>query len=159
HTEANSMFLEGNSVGEHYFDTLGIPILAGRNLGPQDTAQAPRVAVVDETFARKLFPDLNPLGRRFAMGGTGPEDATVEIVGVVKDIKHESLREQDWGTAFFLNRQGHYSLWDLLVRCQRKPEGMIGDIRQAIRQEAPDLGIFRVMTLGEEVDRSLREEK
>jgi len=157
-TEANAMFLEGNRVGGHYFETLGIPLVAGRNFGPRDTAESQGVAVIDEAFVRKLFPDVNPLGRHFQVGQSGPLNGDIEIIGVVKNIKHESLRDRNFGMAFFLNRQGEYSLWDLLVRCRRNLDGMVGDIRQAIRQEAPDLAIFRTMTLSEEVDQSLNGE-
>jgi predicted permease len=158
-TEANATFLEGNRVGEQYFETLGIPIAAGRSFAPRDAAESQRVAVVDETFARKLFPDANPLGRHFQVGQAGPLNGDIEIIGVVRDIKHESLRDRNWGTAFFLNRQGQYSLWDLLVRCRRNPEALAGSIRQAIREEAPEMAIFRTMTLREEVDQSLNGEK
>jgi predicted permease len=156
--EANAYVGEGNRVGEQYFQALGIPVLAGRNFGPQDTSKAPPVAVVDETFARKLFPDISPLGRRFELGGAA---APIEIVGVVKGMKHESLREKDPGMWFLLNGQDRNQdgLNDLVVRTQGKPEHMIGEIRQAIRQEDPQLAVSSVMTLGEEVERSLVEEK
>jgi predicted permease len=158
-TQANATFLEGNRVGEHYFDALGIPLVAGRNFGPRDTADSPRVAVVEESFARRLFPDSNPVGRYFEVGQSGPLNGHIEIIGVVKDIKHESLRDRNWGTAFFLNRQGQYMLWDLLVRGRRNPDAMVSDVRQVIRQEAPDLAIYRAMAMGEEVDESLSGEK
>ena len=54
-----------NSVGIHFFETMGIPILAGRGFGPQDTATSLKVAVINQALARKRFPNVNPIGRRF----------------------------------------------------------------------------------------------
>jgi predicted permease len=158
HIDANAYNGEGNRVGEQYFKVLGIPIVAGRGFEPRDTAKAPPVAVVDETFARKLFPDVSPLGRRIVFAD---KSSPVEIVGVVRDIKHDSLRETPRGMYYLLTRQENSTdgLNDLVVRSQGAPEGLIGYIRQAIRQEDPQLAVFRAMTLGEEVEQSLAEEK
>jgi hypothetical protein len=72
-----------NNVGPRYFATLGMPLLAGREFTEQDTLGAPRVAIVNETFARYFFGTASPLGRRF---GFGPDKAdAIEIVGLVKD--------------------------------------------------------------------------
>ena len=157
HSEATAISFAGNRVGEQYFGALGIPLLAGRNFGAQDIPKSPGVAVVDETFARKLFPGVFPLGRHFEL----EDGASLEIIGVVKDFRHEDLREPDEGMFFISNDQGRIvdGFNDLVVRCQRPSQSTIGDIREAIRQGDPNLAISDVMTLGEEVDRSLGEEK
>jgi predicted permease len=81
-------------IGRGYFETLRIPLLAGRGLTERDDAQAPRVAVVSEGLARKLFPDRTPLGKHFLVGRAvvdpKPGDET-EIVGIVKDTKFANL--------------------------------------------------------------------
>ncbi|HEX4165428.1 MAG TPA: ABC transporter permease [Bryobacteraceae bacterium] len=84
-TEANAKSFGGNRVGAQYFAALGTPVVSGRTFGPQDTPKSPAVVVVNETFARSLFPNGSALGRRFSLGG---HDG-YEIVGVVKDAKYE----------------------------------------------------------------------
>ena len=79
-------------VGPDYFATAGMTMLRGRDLTAADNERAPKVAVVNETFARHFFGNEDPLGRRF---GFSPESSgQIEIVGVVKDAKYNSLREQ-----------------------------------------------------------------
>src|SRR5262249_45407275 len=79
-------------VGPHYFSTLGMPLLAGREIGPQDGGNAPRVGVINQTMARAYFGDGNPIGRRLRADRDNPFDLTV--VGVVADAKYNHLREQ-----------------------------------------------------------------
>ncbi|HKC88320.1 MAG TPA: ABC transporter permease, partial [Blastocatellia bacterium] len=79
-------------VGPHYFTTLGIRLLAGREIGPQDGGHASRVGVINQTMARAYFGDANPLGRRLRADRDQPFD--IEVVGVVADAKYNHLREQ-----------------------------------------------------------------
>jgi hypothetical protein len=69
HTDANGEDFDGNRVGAEYFEVLGMPIVRGRRFGPQDTPQSQRVAVINETLARKLYPETSPLGHHFALAG------------------------------------------------------------------------------------------
>jgi putative ABC transport system permease protein len=96
-----------NAISPGYFETLRIPLLTGRDFNKQDGKGAPRVAIVNQTLARKFYANLDPLGRTFrldeAPGKAGPP---IQIVGVVKDSKYESLREDTYPTAFFPINQG-----------------------------------------------------
>jgi predicted permease len=78
-----------NRVGDGFFDTLRIPIIAGRAIERRDIRPNTNAVVVDELFARRFFPNQNPVGRRF---GYGRESNTREIVGVVQDSRYNSLR-------------------------------------------------------------------
>ncbi len=101
----NSVWLEGsdaqqklgtsfNRVGLDYFKTLQTPLLSGRDFDQRDTANAPNVAIVNETFARKLLGNTNPIGHRFRVEATPTAPEMVyEIVGLVKDTKFFELRE------------------------------------------------------------------
>ncbi|MGH9831298.1 MAG: ABC transporter permease, partial [Blastocatellia bacterium] len=89
-----------NRVSDRYFETLGTPMLAGRDFNPQDTAVSTRVAVVNETLAKKFFGTTNPLGRTFRAQAGATPDPPVQIVGVVKDAKYQSLREDAVATAY-----------------------------------------------------------
>jgi putative ABC transport system permease protein len=90
-----------NFISQAYFETLRTPILAGRDFNDHDTKAAPLVAIVSETLASKLFPGLNPIGRYLrsveVSGSLGPP---IQIVGVVKDSKYESVRDETYPTAF-----------------------------------------------------------
>ncbi len=72
---------------------MGIPLLLGRSLGPQDDENAPKVAVVNEALARHLFGNENPIGKRFGWGRS-KTGADFEIVGAAKDANYESLRKE-----------------------------------------------------------------
>jgi predicted permease len=80
-----------NSLGAGYFHTLGIPLLAGRDFTENDDARAPKVAILNQTFARYLFGNADPLGRDLEFGETGVH---VRVVGVVRDSRYADLREK-----------------------------------------------------------------
>jgi len=83
-----------NQVGAGYFHTLGTPWLAGRDFGPHDTSASPKVAIVNEAFARRLAHGANPVGKRFWVEATSTEPETAyEIVGMVGNTKYHDLRE------------------------------------------------------------------
>jgi len=82
-----------NVVSPGYFRTVGIPVVLGREFGERDRAGAPKVAVVNEAFVQRYYHGANPLGRKLSFGG--PRDVfDIEIVGVVKNQKNASLREE-----------------------------------------------------------------
>ena len=84
-----------NRVSGKYFQTLGIPQLAGRDFDERDTPTSPKVAIVNEAFARKLIGDANPIGTRFQIEGhPGRPEPFYQIVGLVKNTKYLSLRQQ-----------------------------------------------------------------
>jgi predicted permease len=90
-----------NFVDRYYFATLRTPLLAGRNFNSSDSANSPPVAVINQTLARRFFPGVNPVGHTFRPeGGARKPDPPVEVIGVVKDAKYESIREETFPTAF-----------------------------------------------------------
>jgi predicted permease len=156
HTEANAISMSGNRVGTQYFEVLGMPLIMGRGFDRQGTLKSPPVAVVNETFAHRIFPHDTPLGRHFAL----EDGADLEIIGVVEDAKFESVRRKPTGMFFVYNGQAQSldGFNDLLVRTRGRPEALAADIRAAIHSEDSNLAISQTLTLREEVDRSLREE-
>jgi len=157
HTQANGKDYDGNRVGAQYFEALGIAIVEGRNFGAQDTAHSRRVAIVNETLARALFQQGSALGRHFSLGGRDKYD--FEIVGVVKDVKYESIREKPRGVWFLDTEQEQSPGDDLVVRFAGKKEALMSQLRSVIRSEDANLAIAEMMTLGDAVDRSLGQEK
>lgn len=105
HTNASGEELQEvawfNRVSPGFFKTMGTPILRGRDVSNSDTLSSPAVAVVNETFVRKLFKDKDPLGQTFKVdeGATKPE-SVYQVVGVVKDTKYRTLRDELTPIAF-----------------------------------------------------------
>jgi predicted permease len=157
HTDAGARQFSGNHVGEQYFKTMGLPIVLGRGFSPKDAFRSQPAAVINETLARSLFPNASPLGRQFSLSENDKND--FEIVGVVKDAKYESIRENARGAFFVFNSAQLDGFSDLVVRAARRPEALIGEIRAAIHAEDPNLAISSALTLSEVVDRSLAEQK
>ncbi len=155
-----------NRVSAGYFETMGIPMLLGRSLGPQDVANAPDVAVVNQTFANRYFPGENPVGQRF--GWSNDTKNGIQIVGVAKDTRHEDMRSEI-PEMFFLpltqksaindeDRVDSYAQ-DLLVRSVGDPTAVTNDVRRALRDIDPGLPILDVTTLSEQVSASMNREE
>jgi predicted permease len=87
-------------VGENYFTTLQIPVLMGRALGPQDTATAKHVVVINETAVKTIFHGDNPIGRAMVMGSRKEPNAC-EVVGVVRDVRYAHVRDDVPPTVYF----------------------------------------------------------
>jgi len=149
-----------NAVGSGYFAAMGLPILAGRDFGPQDTAASPRVAVINETMARRFFPGGSPIGKRFGM--TGPEHSNdIEVVGVVRDAKYYALDEAPEAFAYYPYSQytphwgiGLY-LREFEVRYSGNPQVVVPAVRRAMGEVNSNLPIGNVQTLADQVDASI----
>ncbi len=150
-----------NAVGPGYFAVMGLPILDGRNLGQQDAASSPKVAVIDQTMARRFFPGSSAVGKRFGVNSEA-HSKDVEVVGVVADSKYFSLDEEpraivyyphtqyvpDWGTGLYLN--------NFQVRFVGDSRAVIPAVRQSIAEISPNVPTEDVQTLAKRVDDSFR---
>jgi predicted permease len=147
-----------NVVGTGYFATMGIPLLAGRTFGPQDTASSQKVGVIGETMAHTLFPSGSPIGQHY--GHRGPKNAgDTEVIGVVKDVKYNSLEERPQPGDYLPYTQAVRYLNDFEVRYTGDPAKVVADIRQTIHDVDPRLPISDVMTLDEQVARSITNQR
>jgi predicted permease len=152
---ANAPSAMNASVGLKYFESIGTPILAGRDLNELDQEGKTRSVVVNETFARKFFPGGNPnenaLGKRFK---TSLEGKFWEIAGVAKDGKYWSIGEEQRMFVWFpLGSQLAFNT--LIVRTTAKPETMIGAIRGEFHKLDPNLPVAGVKTMTEHMKLSL----
>ena len=148
-----------SQVGPNFFRTLGMRIVRGRDISPQDNETSPKVAVVNEAFARYYFGSEDPIGRRF---NRGEEDGgEVEIVGVVKDAKAESVKEQTPRTFYvpFLQDQGSWRETTFQVRTAGDPLSTVAAIRREVQSLEPNLPLFRIKTLEQQVDETLGQER
>jgi predicted permease len=154
HREVN---VHHNAVGDGYFAAMGIPLLAGRTFGPEDTPTSPRVGVIGETTARRLFPGGSPIGRHY---GPGPQNAgDIEVIGVVKDVKYNSLDEEPQPGDYLPYRQNMRFLNDFEVRHTGDAEALVPVLRRAIHEVDRTLPISEVVTLDEQVARSITNQR
>ena len=154
-TPEDDMAATHNVVGSGYFATMGIPLLLGRAFGPQDTGASPKVAVINETFARWCLPGGSPIGRHFGIGGDPAHSNDIEVVGVVKDAKYENLRDRPFAAAYYPYTQRVQYLNDFEVRYTGRPEVIISEVRQAIGQVDRSLPVVYQGTMVEQVNRSM----
>ncbi len=148
-----------HQVRENFLSAMGIPLLAGRDLSVHDDSQTPRVAVVNETFAKKFFPGENPLGKRF---GFDPETSSqIEIVGLARDAKYADLREEVHPTVYLPWAQELRSLGTATfeVRSQGDPATQVAALRQAAREVDANLPLKDIKTQIEQVDETLSMER
>jgi predicted permease len=144
-----------NRVGAGYFAAFGLPVLSGRTFTPQDNERAPKVAVINETMARRFFPTESAIGRHFGFGDDPTHSGDYEIIGIVKNAKYESLRERPHAAAYFPHSQNVTYLPNLEVRFSGDAAQITQQVRQAIQEVARDVPIGEVSTLAEEVDNSV----
>jgi predicted permease len=142
-------------VGPDYFATLGIPLVAGREIRWSDDAKAPKVAVINETMARKFFPGRSPLGARLALGRNSAA-TDIEIVGVVRDSKAATV-DQEIEPFVYLSWQQDPELGQLTfyVRSEGDPARLVPAIRAAVARLDPQLPVFDVKTLRAQISESL----
>ena len=144
--------IRGNFITPRYFETLGIPLRAGRTFGPQDSLAAPKTAIVNETLARKFFPGTPPVGQHFRLADA---DADTTIVGVVRDFTYNHIREDTPPLIFLPYAQFPGNLPNLTVHTS----GSAAEIRQAIKEVAGSLPVLTATRLTELVDRTLSDRR
>jgi predicted permease len=148
-----------NGVGPQFFETMGIPLMLGRTIGPEDKSGAPKVAVINETLARKYFEGSNPIGRHFSSDNQWATD--IEIVGVVGDARYADLRKKVPPTVYVpytqtLEGQGpmHFE-----VRTSGDPIAMILAVRHVVQDVDKSLPLFELRTQVEQIDQTLFQER
>jgi predicted permease len=146
-------------VGPRFFETLGIPLLAGRAIGPKDMPDSPAVAVVNKAFAATYLPNVNPLGKRFSLGSMFLAPG-LQIVGVVGDSKYYDPRDQPKPMAFLSAWQvNDWSAGDLLLRTRASDSSVIHEVKRALSSIDPKLAIHQVSTVDAQVERQLRQQE
>jgi predicted permease len=148
-----------NRISGAYFETLGIPVLQGRTFLPKDDYGAPKVAVVNATFARKYFGTGLAVGHRFGMGGDPGTPTDIEIVGVVGDTRYEGLRDEIPPEAYLCAYQWQMFGTEVYIRTERDPENAFAAIRGAVRELEPSLPVTYMMTLERQLEESLVTER
>ncbi len=156
-TPEDKLDTEHNIVGRGFFAAMGIPLILGRTFDARDGAASPKVAVVNETFVRQCLLGGSPIGQHFGIGADPKNSNDIEIIGVVKDAKHWSVRERPYPAAYYpyIQRAHVQYLNDFVVRYNGNAGAIISEVRQVIGQIDHALPVAYTGTLAESVDRSL----
>ncbi len=150
-------------ISSRFFETMGVPVLQGRDFGPGDGPTAPRVAVVSEAFARTYFPHSGVLGQRFRFGDEADIAEGFEIVGVARNVKSLSLRDESSRPAVYIpitqtpaNRLGQITI---ALRTAMDAKAGAAAIRREVQAIDKDLPIVSVETQSEFAAESLGTER
>jgi len=144
---------------ENFLETMEIPLLAGRGFTRQDDERAPKVVVVNQTFANRFFPNESPVGKRFTLDVKKPDE--IEIVGLVKDAKYARQRDDAPPTMYLPWRQAANVMPEanFELRATGDPRALIAAVRQAVREVDETLPIRSVKTQVEQADETLHMER
>jgi predicted permease len=145
------------TVSPSYFDTMGVPLVGGRWFGGQDVRGSPRVAILNETAARKLFPDGNAVGGR--IGYSRETRGDIEVVGIVRDTKYNSLRDAPPPTMFSNVVQVGGAQMAVVLRTAADPAGLTEGVRAAIREIDPALPLTGITTQAAQIENRVSQER
>jgi predicted permease len=139
-------------VSAHYFETIGTRLVRGRAINDGDTPDSPRVAVVNQTFVHKFFPNQDPIGQHFGLDSAS-HSADLEIVGVVEDAKYLDARVPAYPTAFMplLQAVAGGADYEIELHVAGKPEGLEPAVRRTLAEINPNLTVLGMMSFGEQV--------
>jgi len=155
----HNLDVKHNIIGNSYFKTMQIPLVAGRTFGPQDTSTSLRVAIIGEHMAKTLFPPgVNPIGRNYHIGGpTNPFEE--QVIGIVKDVKFGDLDEAPEDIDYIPYTQRNYTFGDFEARYTGDFTTISTEVQQAIHSVQRNLPITDVTTLDEQVARSITNQR
>lgn len=142
------------TVAPRFFETTGLPLLQGRDFRHIDNEKSAKVMIVNETMARKFWPQTDPVGRSFSDG-----QDTYEVVGVARDTKYRNLREPPGMTMYQPLAQAYVPTMSLVVRTATDPAKFVPLVQNRLHSIEPALTIYNVTTLLERVGRSLYVER
>jgi predicted permease len=143
-------------VSPRYFQTLGIPIRAGRDFDERDSARVPHVVIVNETFARRHFPGVDPLGRTLI---TGMAQLPSRVVGVVADVRSANLGTPPEADYFLPALQRPETFTNVLVRTKGNPAAMAPLVRDVLRSVDPDLPLLQPQALSTLIAQTVADRK
>jgi predicted permease len=158
--EDEDMGASRHAVSPGYFHALGIPLLRGREIAESDLRSPDKVVVVNEAFARRYFGDANPLGRHMMFGAGNKKLPDREIVGVVRDFKHENLRDAPKPAVYstYTNEES-LDRMEFYVRGDRDTASLTAQIRRLVQQMDAGLPVFDMQPVETQVADSIQIER
>jgi putative ABC transport system permease protein len=142
-------------VTQQYFNTLEIPLLAGRAFAASDNKDTPKVAIIDQRLARTHWPDTNPLGQRFRVGQADDSATWYTIVGVVDAVQHDALNLTSRAVVYVPNLQRSPGWQTLVVRSSLPPEAVLTAVKSVVKEMDAKLAVTHVAALREVVAQSI----
>jgi len=144
---------------DHWVDAMRIPVILGRGIQASDAEGAPKVVLITRTMANQYFPNQNPIGRR--IGFSKEKAGEFEIVGVVRDARYTSMKDEMPPTVIFPYRQqlDRINSMSFVVRTSGDPHQLADAVRGAVRRLDPNVPLFDVRTQTEQIDESMRHER
>jgi predicted permease len=144
-------------ISTNFFEMMEIPIVVGRGFNARDNETAPKVVVINEAAAKKYFPNENPVGQHF--GSSIETTNQLEVVGVLKDAKYNSVRDPAPPTMYVPYYQTRAGNAVIEVRTAAEPTSVTSGVREAVRQVDAALPMMDVSTQLEQVERRFQQEK
>lgn len=148
---AQRPFLDIEAISPQWFQTMSVPLRGGREFTAADNASALKVVIVNETFARRFWPDQNPIGKHIVVG-RWPDPA--EVVGVAADVRNNSLAQETQAQLYLPFPQLPWGNMNLLVRTAVAPRSVISAVRTQISAVDPDQPVTSIQTVDELMDSS-----
>jgi putative ABC transport system permease protein len=159
------------AITPDYFRAMGIPVVRGRSLSEHDTADAQKVAVIEESLAQKFFPGADPIGKRIAFEfsgahGAGAQPIWREVVGVVRHVRHYGLVKEPPNFQVYAPLE-QLPLWfrerrptmTLFARTALPPDQVIAAVRKAVARLDPDVPVFGLQTMEQYVDQATEQSR
>jgi predicted permease len=141
-----------DSIAPGYFQTVGLPLVSGRDFNDSDRETSPKVVIVNQTFAHRFWPDQNAVGKRFKF--FGDKDYT-EVVGIARDGKYNTLGEDPLQYAYLPLRQAYSPTLTLFVRSQAAPQSIVATVRAEVQGMDRQMPLTNVLTFQEVVGQAL----
>ena len=149
--------VQTNSVGADFFETMGIPLLQGRDFNAHDNKTSPKVALVNQALVRRFFPNENPIGQTFEYEDA---DGPVQIIGIVADTQYADLRNQTPPTFYVPYQQrSRSSRMVIEIRTTTEPFGVLSEVRRAVDSLDRDLPLIDVRTQEQQIQASFSNER
>ena len=148
------------AVGADYFRTMRIPLLAGREFNARDDRHAPHVVIINQTLARRYFPNESPLGKHLKPGmSSGKTDTMCEIVGVVGDVKHKRLWLPDDPESYVPYDQNPIGGMNIVVRSAGDPMALLPALRAQVQAQDAELPIYKTQRMEDYVAASIAQRR
>jgi putative ABC transport system permease protein len=149
---AQRPFVDIEAISPQWFQTMRVPLRGGREFTVADNAVAPKVVIVNETFARRFWPNENPVGKHIIVG-RGPFQT--EVIGVSADVKNQGLAQGTQSQLYLAFPQLPWGDMNLLMRTMGPPRSITSAVRAQISAMDPDQPIAAIQTVDELMDSSL----
>ncbi len=156
--EGEDMNPYSNLVSPDYFATMQMPIVAGRDFDARDNLKSGSVGIINQSMAHYFFGDRNPIGKKFGTDSSTPPD--IEIIGVVRDAKYVSLKEQPQ-RHFYVPTGQQPQLFDMTLHVRTSADDRLvaGQLRKTLQQIDPNVPLYNITTLANQLDESLSRDR